>query len=870
MIWHTIKKSVLICLLASFVSVASFAFGAEIKTENARQKMAQFKANHPRAVFFGSQYFESEGFFEQMGSADFVYGAPMSAGETSTESAWNFYRQIEGIYAEEAGTLVPGTEQGIIWDRATGTHKFKTFRFQQKVNGIPVYRSGIGFLVRNEENYPVVMASNNLKEMKGFDVAGIDSRAPARATDKMIANAAKALDEAGPVSGIPREDSILDFRPIHVRPLPVVASDEQLVVFAGVSNVQVKPMLAIAFTATRGDWNDMTQYQKHLVVASASNGEILYSENMMHGDVTGTVYGRATASDRASECAPEALYTLPYAQVREVGTTNAVFSDVDGNFTLPKSGTGPVAVRSLLNGKYFRIFDNATNEDNTATPFIDWNVFSNGTVSFLHNPNDTEFPTANVNCYRHANIIRDFVLSFEPDFPVIGAERSFPILTNQSIIYGGWFPITSCNAVYTGESIIFMRNLGLCNNTAISDVIYHEYGHHLVNVTGNGQGQFGEGAGDAIGVLIEDDPILGRGFFKDDCTGGIRSANAFRSYPCGDEYTDIHDCGQLLSGVVWDTLNEIRTVDPVGARDTTASLFIGMLVVRGNMGGGRMIGPEVPNIFVTLDDDDGFADNGTPHIEQLAAAFNPRNLRIDLPGAEELRIAGTGQRDRIIVSQIGDAITVKVNDAPATTHSRVTVSQVAIYGYGGADLIRVIGSVPSFISGGAGPDDIFGGSLANEIEGGPGADMIAGGPLGDIISGGGGQDMIDGGLGNDIIYGNDAADYLVGGGGDDEIHGGLGVDTIYGGAGRDDLYGEDGSDSLFGGGGNDSIFGNDGNDLLHGGVGSDNLFGGNDNDTFFGGLGFDIFVGFNGIDTGLDAGEYESDIENSQREDGDE
>ena len=865
----------LVILLTLLVST-SVSHGDETESVVAQNKMEQFKANHPQAKFFGKQLSDSEGYFEEEATSNYVYGAPMSKGKTPIESAWNFYRQIEGIYAEEAGTLVSGSQQGVMWEPVTKTHKFTTFRFQQTLNGIPVYRSGVGFLVRNEKDFPVVMCSNNLKEMKGIDVGdgakvvvaragNLETAGTVKATDAMIANAAKVMNQAGPVLGVPREDSILEIgAQLGLIPLPVETSDEQTVIFAGVTNERVEPELAIVFTATRGSTKDMSQFQKQLIVAAVDDGEVLYSENMLHGDVSGTVFGRATTGGRAQECAPEAVFRLPYGQVREVGTTNFTFADADGNYTLPTLSNGTLQIRSLLSGRYFSVSDESVADG--STPSVTWNVFAGGTRSFLHNPNDTEFPTASVNAYLHANIVRDFVLSFEPEFPTIGTQRSFPILTNQTVIQS-FIPITSCNAVYTGESIVFMRNLGLCNNTAIADVVYHEYGHHLVEVTGNGQGQFGEGSSDAIGVLIEDHPILGRGFFEDDCDGGIRSANAFRSYPCGSDFIDVHDCGQLMSGVVWDTLNEIRAVDPVNARDITTRLFLGMLIVRGNMGGGRMIGPEVPNIFVMLDDDDAFTSNGTPHIEQLAAAFNPHNLTINLPGATELTINGTSQADDIVVYQVGNQIIVNVNDDPPETHNLSDVSRIAIFGFGGADNIDVDAAVRTFISGGAGPDTIFGGSLANEILGGPGPDTIFGGRLADNISGGGGQDMIFGGPGNDIIFGNDAPDILFGEGGADEIFGGLGADEIYGGAGRDDLHGEPGSDMLFGGADTDFIFGDAGNDLLNGGGGSsDFLFGNDDNDTFFGGPGQDFFSGGNGIDTGLDAGEFESSIENSMLE----
>ena len=95
-------------------------------------------------------------------------------------------------------------------------------------------------------------------------------------------------------------------------------------------------------------------------------------------------------------------------------------------------------------------------------------------------------------------------------------------------------------------------------------------------------------------------------------------------YPCSG---GIHDCGQLISGCVWDTVNEIRAVDPDNAVDIVSQLFIGMFPVRGAMGGGETIGPEITLIFLQLDDDDGDVSNGTPHFEQIAAAFDAHNMQ---------------------------------------------------------------------------------------------------------------------------------------------------------------------------------------------------------------------------------------------------
>ena len=597
-----------------------------IKSET---KLSEFKELHPQARFYGQQYYYNEGFFEIDGTANYIYGTTLANGNSPMASAWNLCGQLEGVYAQELGKLIPGSEIGVMWDKKTNSHRFTTFRFQQTVAGIPVYKSGIGFLVRNEENFPIVLASNNFKEMLGFDAAAAANIAP-KATEQMLANVGEMMKDAPAFQGGPKlSKSVMDNR--QDLPLPAVtASEEQLVIWAGVTNVAVEnPELAIAFIAERGA-GDVSTHQKHLIIASVENGEILHSVNQISADVVGTVSGQASDGVAALECHPEATFALPYAQIDIVGG-GTVFADEDGNFNAP-SGNGNVTVRSPLRGQYFEVFDDTIGGN---TPSIDINVASPGSVDILHNPNATEFATSNVNCYVHANIVRDFVLSFEPNFPTIAGQTFFDITSNNDVIGN----ITSCNATYNGFAINFMRNTGSCNNTSIPDVVYHEYGHHLVNVTGNSQGQFGEGSGDVMGVLIEDNPDLALGFFEGDCGNGIRSANNFRTYPCDG---GIHDCGQLIAGCVWDTINELRAVDPENARDITAALYMGMLIVRGQTGGSSMIGPEITLIMLELDDNDLSIGNGTPHYDQIAAAFNAHNMM-----APELDAIAISFRDEV-------------------------------------------------------------------------------------------------------------------------------------------------------------------------------------------------------------------------------
>ncbi len=639
-------------LLATFFCTSPLA--AQSPTIDS-SRLEEFQNQNPQARFQGSQYFDDEGFFEFVGTANTIYGTKLATGQSPESSAWNFYSQIEGIYAREVGQLVPAknaegiVRHGVMWDANTQTHRFSTFRFNQTVGDIPVFRSGIGFLVRNEAEFPLVMSSNNLKEMQGFDAAA-GAFVPPRATPAMIANAGRLMDEMPLFAGGNRARSVLD-GVRQAEPLPIQVSDEQLVIWAGVTNVPVdQPELAVVFVAERGTVSDPSTYGKHLVVASATNGEVLYSENQVVADVDGTVSGQQSDGPAALECEPEAPFALPYVEVQILGG-DTVFADENGDFNIPSGANGNVTVRSPLRGRYFELFDQSAGG---STPFIDINVAAPGSVDILHNPNPTgEFATSNINCYFRSNEVRDFVLDFEPNFPVIANQLAFDVNSNLN---------DSCNAFYNGSSINMFRNAGSCNSTSIPDVIYHEYGHHLVNVTGNGQGQFGEGSGDTIGVLMEDDPNLALGFFEGSCNDGIRTAQNSLTFPCDGP---IHTCGQLLSGVVWDTINELRVSDPDNARDIAARLWIGMLIVRGQMfPGSSTIGPEIGLIFLQLDDDDEFIGNGTPHYEQIANAFNPRNLTV--PELEPILLALTDGTPELVNPAGGTSFQVDVLQSAST------------------------------------------------------------------------------------------------------------------------------------------------------------------------------------------------------------
>jgi hypothetical protein len=307
----------------------------------------------------------------------------------------------------------------------------------------------------------------------------------------------------------------------------------------------------------------------------------------------------ATDGIGADTCDTESLYNMPYARVAQQATSNFVYADVLGNYVF-HAGTTSITMESALRGNFFRTFNQAgasTVLTGTATP--------PAVINFTHNAaNTSEFNRAEVNGYLQANVVRDYLLLHSPGYPTIATQTEFT--TNVNIN-------STCNAFYDGVSINFYKAGGGCTNTANSTVVHHEYGHHIVASGGSLQGAYGEGMDDTMGVLITDQPDLGIGFQS--CSSPLRTANKTKQYPCSGE---IHDCGQLISGCVWSTRNELVVTNPGTYKDIIGDLATNAVLLHV---GSDTIAPDITTDYLTLDDDNGDISDGTPHYAEINDGF---------------------------------------------------------------------------------------------------------------------------------------------------------------------------------------------------------------------------------------------------------
>ncbi|MDY7109226.1 MAG: hypothetical protein SYC29_11380 [Planctomycetota bacterium] len=554
--------------------------------------------------------------YEREGRIKRLYGAVFASGASPQRSAAAFLDKNAQLFGVEAGDLRPvgpfpdGRHvQPILYDADTGGYRFTGVYYRQFVDDIPVFRSRITLLVRNEADYPLVLAASDLRNLAGFE--------PAPGRTRRDAGAGIASAQV-------------------IAPELVNFTDPQLVVWAGVDDLPDLPTLAHTFLGDNGYRPGDPAPEKYLFVTDAVTGEILYVENMiLNADVEGNVSALASPDYRADDCVDELVLPMPYARV-SIGATVA-YADEFGDFVIPNDGDDPVDVTSTVRGRWFRV-NNQGGEEASITLY---DVIPPGPADFLHNESNSEFTTAEVNAYIQANIARDNALAANPEYPVIGNQQDWPVNVNIA---------DTCNAYYDYSSINFFRDGGGCNNTGFGDVVHHEYGHHLVASGGSGQGAYGEGMSDVCGFLITGRSQLAIGFQS--CNSGIRDADNTLQYPCDGQ---IHYCGQLLSGCVWDTQEELKITEPDDWYQIIRGLAINSILLHS----GDSITPEITIDFLVLDDDDETIYNGTPHYEEIAAGFGAHNM--DAPDLVFLGFEFPNGLPNMIAPDGGTTVRVLVN-----------------------------------------------------------------------------------------------------------------------------------------------------------------------------------------------------------------
>lgn len=119
-------------------------------------------------------------------------------------------------------------------------------------------------------------------------------------------------------------------------------------------------------------------------------------------------------------------------------------------------------------------------------------------------------------------------------------------------------------------------------------------------------------------MLYAKDPRIGIGY-NFDCGEPLRNADRHCDYDpdeCSSCGAGIYDCGALLSGTIWDIWQLLEATEP-DADDIIRSLVFASIPMHSGIG----IDPSIAIDLVTLDDDDGLLENGTPHYAEICQGF---------------------------------------------------------------------------------------------------------------------------------------------------------------------------------------------------------------------------------------------------------
>ncbi len=564
----------------------------------------------------------------QASGAVAIYGVPMGGAAAPEAAATGWLQAWSGIF--EAGEL----ELTLEHVTPVRDGRFTAFLYSQTIDGLPVDGGLARILVRSagavDGAESVVYASGRLapRPAAGFE--------PIRTAPADVIGAAQRM---------------VSFA--HLTEW----TEPELVVFADRSGEDVVSRRAWRF----GGYAHEPRHDAWEFFFDAASGRLLEARPGMHStDVEGAAHGLASPGTKPDIAAnPAAPAPMPRLHVEISGGASATTGE-DGAFVIPHPGTAPVTVTGGVDGPFIAV-DNLRGGELSDSIM----VTPPGPAELLLNDAPTEFTTSQINAFIHGTRTHDLIKDRAPGFTGL----DMPLRTEVN-------DLDSCNAFFSsigGLRILFLRAGGGCVNSAYSTVVSHEYGHFIVNRLGLGQGAFGEGYGDSAAILLHDTPIIGESFF-----GGGHIRNPETAARQVGACSGSHSCGEQLGGTWrWIRNNTGDTLGSAEGLDVTRDLFVAwsMITVGGDGFGGDAIGELTAIEVLTVDDDDGMLENGTPHYDEIAAAFDRHG--VDVPPVQLVGFAFPAGLPDLMTPSAGTSFPVVVEaftEEPAPGTGRLLVS----------------------------------------------------------------------------------------------------------------------------------------------------------------------------------------------------
>ncbi len=333
----------------------------------------------------------------------------------------------------------------------------------------------------------------------------------------------------------------------------------------------------------------------------ARTGKIIWRYNDVHNLYSGNVTGSV---DQSGYCDGQQTSPLRNMHVVISGVGTAV-TDANGDFSVAGTG-GDRAVSAQFFGTKVNVNDfqfgdatfNGTIQENVPLA-INWT-------------DATPSRRAERDAFYWVNETYEFVRSVDNTWTIPSHNANVNVAS-------------TCNANWTTWTMNFFREGGGCANTGtIGDVVAHEYGHGIQYTLLGSQGGegLGEGNGDISGSFMSDDSIVGRGFYLNQCSSGIRDCRNSLRYPGDVVGQPIHNAGRVICGFNWDLrqLLEAKYGAAQGEMYTATLWHFSRKVYR------PFVQPDQVLAYFQIDDSttygmgDGNLANGTPNYEEICQA----------------------------------------------------------------------------------------------------------------------------------------------------------------------------------------------------------------------------------------------------------
>lgn len=511
-----------------------------------------------------------------------IFGGPLSV-ELSGDRDFD---EVADLWIQENGAAlgVPGIELVLKQKIPVKNNSVWSYQYQQYIDAIPVEKSSVQIHVeRVQGKARVTYAFSRVAVPLAAGFSAVES------SEQEALSLAQALPE---------------FLGFNEWSLPKLA-----VYFDPREDTSNDPILSWKLEAKQKSASgDLKKYS--ILFIDVNTGELIHAENQFHDvNVSGNLVGNVTPGVLPDTAAnPVEEVPLELLRMRINGTADLDDSDTNGDYAilnadaLPQDLVSGMAGQSGLSGPQVQVVDSAG-----ATFAITQAIsINNEVLDFVFNSSPTEYSTAQMNAFYSTNLAYNFVVSRNAGFAGGIAQLDAIVNLNDD----------PCNAVYVANtSMRFQRATSVCQNSAYSTIIAHEYGHHLVNERGLAQAAFGEGVGDVLAMYLYDTPGVGLDFLLDDeylRTPAISEVQ----YPCSGE---IHFCGEVLGGIFW----KIR--DAIGLT-AAQELFVDWLAVTAGVTAPNSASPLTAIEVLNIDDDDANLENGTPNQDAICTAFEAHSI----------------------------------------------------------------------------------------------------------------------------------------------------------------------------------------------------------------------------------------------------